>query len=161
MSEWKCTLESKWEGRLKEALKKINKLTSPIGIVVFGADCAFKDEIIRIIRYEVPDLILSPDRDWKEGMRTLGWGALIRMNGEDSTSHECRHKQVQELYDARCTHVVGVYVKTVPAWSGKDGMTTVESLRYSRQSSSLNVSPPTPDGLDFFLTVSEEEYEEG
>ncbi|MBR5389278.1 hypothetical protein IK146_01830 [Candidatus Saccharibacteria bacterium] len=159
MLDWECTLESKWEGSFRRALGKINKLPSPIGIVVFGADCAFKNKVIDMIPNEVIDLTRNPGSDWKMRIR-CGDSILICMNGDDSASHVCRHNQVQELADAKCTNVVGIYVKTDPAWAGKDGMTRERALKYSTQSTNLKNNPPTPDGLDYLITVSEKECKE-
>ena len=160
MLDWECTLESKWEGSFRRALGRINKLPSPIGIVVFGADCAFKDRVIGMIPDEVIDLTRNPGSDWKKRIR-CGDSILICMNGDNSASHECRHNQIQELIDAKCTNVIGIYVKTEPAWSGNDKIAKEDALQYSQQSRALNNNPPTPDGLDYLITVSEKECKEG
>ena len=159
MSDWECTLESKKEIGFKKALREMNELKAPIGIAVFGADCDFKQRIIEVIHREIVDSTIPiNDNDWDGGMNDVGFSQLIYLNGDDSGLHERRHKLVERLRNTTwCTHVVGIYIKTEPLHAADNNAITEEDALFNQQSQQLIDAPPTPDGLDYFITVSEKE----
>ena len=159
MPDWKCTLESRKEFGFIQALKRVDKLPSRIGIVVFGADCAFKKKIIDIIHHEVVGSAKPASKNrWDGGARNVGCSHIVYLNGNDSGKHECRHELVMRLRkDPWCEAVIGVYVKTEPLRPADDSEMTKRDKQFNRQTQRLIDAPPTPDGLDYLITVSEEE----
>ena len=87
----------------KEVIAGINWLDVPAGILLFGADSDFKDQvhekflnnIIGIVEIDVSDL---PQAD-SIGTASApnGWNTLVVLTGDDSTDHAKRHHTVEAL----------------------------------------------------------------
>lgn len=129
-------------------------------IVVIGADYEHKDNVYRALdkrllgvnTTRLPTLNelkrVSPIR---QSIAT-GHHQLILLSGRFSARHKSRHKFVNMLYDAGVKHVVLVYAKR--EYNGKMGQLALADMdQPAKQLMALAANPPTPDGIDYLITV--------
>lgn len=149
-----------------------DKMDSPIGIMLFGVDCDFKDEIMKEL-IETLDLQTNSD-DWDSDYEyaqcyvktdnhlqyRFGEGrklAMTILNSDNSSDGEIRRGFIRAIRNAGAKTVVGVYVKYVPIWLGDREITDTEPK--NEQAWVLMNNPPTPEGLDYSLVVVKEKGE--
>lgn len=160
-------MNAKWEisrvstpERILEKIKK--ELAQPVGIILFGADCDFKKEVVKTFTTEFGD-DLACDTYAGTTMRHIqqSFGAsrnyMIDLDSTDSASHDIRHQCVLNLRNLGARSVVGIYIKareiseiTVPPLSN-----AVKQSKFNNQIHAIEDSKPTSEGLDYLITVEE------
>lgn len=145
----------------KEVIAGINWLDAPAGILLFGADSDFKDQvhekflnnIIGIVEIDVSDL---PQAD-SIGTASApnGWNTLVVLAGNDSINHAIRHNTVEALRRMGAKVLIGVYVKQKPIYRESVIRPSGKSREYNSQVVALLRNPPTLDGFNQLITVSE------
>lgn len=156
---------NKWEINRVSTSERIfdkinNEMAQPVGIVIFGADCGLKDEVYMQCVERICNLATGYGGNGNMPLRAAGRAfserknVLTAMFGGASGDHQQRHQVVTALRDLGAQSVVGIYVKYEPIWLG-DGKTTDDDITNQQAWALLN-RPPTSDGLDYLLVVSEE-----
>ena len=145
----------------KEVIAGINWLDAPAGILLFGADSDFKDQvhekflnnIIGIVEIDVSDL---PQAD-SIGTASApnGWNTLVVLTGDDSTDHAKRHHTVEALKRMGAKALIGVYVKQKPIYRESVIRPSGKCRKFNNQVVALLRTPPTLDGLNQLITISE------
>lgn len=164
-------MNKKWEIRRVSTPERIfdkikEEMAQPVGVVLFGADCEFKNEVVG------------------EVAKGLVNSALFRLGGDDlpssylkmqipqrcthpyffvlgslaSSSHDVRHEWVQVIRSIGAKTVVGIYVKAKkkPIPFGKAMISVVRDKQVNQQIDAIEQSNPTADGLDYFVVIEEE-----
>lgn len=136
----------KWENSRVSTPERIfydiqNKMAQPVGVMLFGSDCRFKNEVYNECSVQLPGIATNTEEDLRStNMVSLrqplseGRSVLAVLDSEASISRECRHQVVVGLREMGAKSVVGIYAKTE------------ESL-----------ISPTADGLDDFITATRKE----
>lgn len=147
-------------GRIFDKITK--ELPQPVGIILFGADCDLKDEIYVEITKRVPGISIG--FGGKAENLTLpcakqpfskGRSVLAVLDGDASGQHKLRHQAVTELKGAGAASVVGIYARhKLPEPLPARGRLKGKTAKQTAQIKALLNDPPTPDGLDYLLTVN-------
>ncbi len=165
-------MDKKWEINRVSTPERIfdkinNEMAQPVGIVLFGADCELKDDVFKECVERIPNLA-TPGRDGSSHsvlfeMTEKGYfggrNVLIVMSDESSSNHEQRHRIAMSLRGYGLKSVVGIYAKVVDLKSDSYYMKSETRARREevrRCVAELKTNPPTADGLDYLLVVSEE-----
>lgn len=141
------------------------KMARPVGIILFGADCDFKNEVLDTMVEEMRGFARyhtnAPDtpalvRDIQEHL-----AVVVTLNSDESSSHELRHELVKLMRNAGVATVVGVYAKATetPVPFGKLSISLAPQVKINKQIAAIHESNPTADGLDYFIIVEEEKEE--
>lgn len=171
-------MSKKWEinrvstsGRIFDKIK--TEMVQPVGIVLFGADCDFKNEVVKELT-EALGLQTSSDSwesDYEHGQcyqkteahlkYRFGEGqkyAMVILNSDNSAEHEVRHGFVCAIKNAGAASVVGIYVKAteVSLPEGKKDISMIPKVQLNQHIAAIEQSNPTADGLDYLIVVSEE-----
>ena len=140
------------EGDLSELLDLLEKLPSPIGIMVFGPDQGAKNKVFSKIVSKIRNIpsysggSSNAIPSWPVATTVcVGDNAIVKMDGETSTSYGERHRLVLGMRNNGAATVIGVYVKGDPKTPKED---------VKKQIAKLEKRPPTVDGLDFLITIS-------
>lgn len=155
----------KWEIRRISTSERIfdkikEEMAQPVGIVLFGADCDFKNRVYAECVEQIPNL--ATGYGGKTGNIALrgakqplakGRSVLVVLDGDSSGRHETRHQTVIALRNLGAKTVVGIYAKLCAIWLGDRGLSDEEST--NQQAWELLNHPPTADGLDYFIVVEE------
>lgn len=149
-------MSTRWEEKrvstTEEVFAKINSLPQPVGIVVFGADCELKDDVLMECQRRVSNLA-SGYRDVISASIICGFNAgqsiMVAMDSDMSGDRKQRHRIVTTLRDFGAKSVVGIYVKYSPIWLGDKKVT--ENNIANEQAWALINRPPTADGLDAYF----------
>lgn len=133
--------------------QKINaEMVHPIGILIFGADCDFKNQVTdeftanidhNVFGFSYETSILKCKFLLKSEMNLI-----IVLNSDDSCCHLVRHSLVKSLQNFGAKTVVGVFV---------DPCGPLHESKAEAARQTLNETPPTADGLDYLIVVKEEE----
>lgn len=159
---WEISTESTFE----QIVKRIMELPQPVAIILFGADGDFKTEIFAKFVKAIPRLdygyeIRSSDptiNDTLVKTKTTfdnDRNVIVLIDGESSCNHRERHQAITTLRKYRAKSVVGIYVRTKPK-PIRPLLSSIETLHSNNHSNLLRQKPPTAEGLDFLITVSEE-----
>ena len=155
------TIKSIWEIRRVSTPERIfQKITTeiprPLGILVVGTEGSFKEEIahqladqINAVRLYVSRTSTHHDNAYRAAF-TDGHNVLTMLTAHISAAHSERHRQVKAMYDAGAKSVIVVYVKGKFAYSHED------SYRVHR---AVTSDPPTAEGVDYLITIREDEDE--
>lgn len=160
-------MNKKWEIREvctpEQTFEKINtKMAQPVGIVLFGADCDFKNEVVD----ELLDNFTSvncwfnqpPDTSTLAKAFSDFKTVMVIMEAERSAMHPFRHELVKLMRNLGAKTVVGIYAKCkmqLPLFL--QGCFNRETVSLATQIKAIEQSNPTADGLDYFIVVEEEE----
>ena len=143
--------------RIFEKIK--TELAQPVGVVLFGADCDFKNEVKNMMKSELRGLI----RCYANAPNTAALvkafkkhsAVAVVLNTEESSSHELRHELVKVMQNAGAVSVVGIYAKA-EKYSPKALVRIPGAAAKNRQIAEIEQSNPTVDGLDYLIVVHEE-----
>ncbi len=131
----------------ERCLQKISdELPRPIGIMIFGADRELKDKIEKLCIKRVPYLIGGEADQQDCGIVIRGEkrqlpsdrNMVVILDETSSCDHSLRHQIVTNLRKIGAESVVGIYAKS---------------------SNSELTTPPTADGLEALITVTNIEEE--
>lgn len=155
-------MDKKWEINRVSTPERIfdkinNEMAQPVGIILFGADCELKDDVLMECQRRV--LNLAPGYGDVVSASIFcqldaGRNIMIVMDGNMSGDHKQRHRIVTALRDHGAKTIVGIFAKYQPIWLGDKR--TAEEDSTNEQAWALINRPPTADGLDYLLVVSEE-----
>lgn len=158
-------MNKKWEIRKVSTPEQIfdkikEEMTQPVGIILFGADCDFKNEVLDTIvdglrgfaRYYTK----TPDAATLARNIKNHPAVVVMLNANESSTHGLRHELVKAMRNAGAEAVVGIYAKVgkVPI---RPLMSNPEKVEYNKQITAIEQSNPNADGLDYFITIEEEE----
>lgn len=163
-------MDKKWEIRQVSTSERIfdkikEEMARPVGIVLFGADCEFKNEVreaflARFGRGLVWDYYRSTTTARIETVFRIGDSFIIMLDSNESADHNVRHRLVQNLRNLGAKTVIGVYAKVkYPRKIPTSGLSLEARQRRLAQAKCINTlkhNPPTADGLDYFIVVEEE-----
>lgn len=133
--------------------QKINaEMVHPIGILIFGADCDFKNQVTDEFTANIDHNVLG----FSYGTSILKCKFLLKsemnliivLDSDDSCCHLVRHSLVKTLKDLGAKTMVGVFV---------DPCGSLHEPKAEAARQTLNETPPTADGLDYLIVVKEEE----
>lgn len=155
-------MDSKWEEirvsmpeQIFDAIKA--EMAWPIGIMVFGADCDLKSEVLDVIMRELQSLARYytsvPDTATLVGAVRRHSAVVVVMNAEESAMHGLRHELVKVMRNAGAVSVVGIYVKADKV-SVRPLMSNPEKAELNKQVTAIERSNPTADGLDRMIVVT-------
>lgn len=146
------------------------KMAQPVGIVLFGADCDFKNEVVEEL-IKAFDLRTGSDSwgfDYEYGQcypktedhlkYRFGEGrkvAMVILNSDNSADREVRHGFIRTINNAGGQSVVGIYVEARKA-SIRPLISNFEYVEFNKQIAAIERSNPTADDLDYLITVNEE-----
>lgn len=144
----------------KEIIAEINSIKEPVGIILFGADSEFKRQVLKKfadnlskfteIGYAGPDSIKL-----ENGLYcVIGKNVLTSLSGDYSANHAERHKAVETIKRIGTKKVIGVYVKQKLIELNLQPMPDYVK-RFNWQVDALAKNPPTIDGLNNLIIVSE------
>ena len=158
-------MNKKWEIRRVSTPERIfnkikEEMAQPVGIVLFGADCEFKNEVIeaflaRFGRGLVWDYYRSTTTARIEAVFRIGESFIIMLDSNESADHNVRHRLVQNLRNLGAKTAVGIYVKATKE-PIRPLMSSLEKVEFNKQITAIEQSNPTADGLDYFIVVEEE-----
>lgn len=158
-------MNKKWEIREvctpEQTFEKINtKMAQPVGIVLFGADCDFKNEVLDAmvdgLRGFARYYTKAPDTATLVRAIKDHLAVVVVLNSDESSTHELRHELVKVMRNAGAKTVVGIYAKVdqVPI---SPLISSLEKVEFNKRITAIEQSNPTADGLDYFIVVEEEE----
>ena len=144
-------------------LRKIKEeMARPVGIVIFGADCEFKNEVLDVMVEELRGLeryyTKAPDTATLARAIKDHSVVVVMLDSSESGMHSLRHELVGVMRNAGAKTVVGVYVKAKkkPIPFGKAMVPAAKDKQVNHQIDTIEQSNPTADGLDYFIVVEEE-----
>lgn len=134
---------------------KIEKEGSlPVGIVLFGADCGRKKDIVRDFSARIKNLPCCRSANGSEMLFRNGFNCLVEMSGNDSGDHNRRHWEVTTLRNAGAKTVIGIYVKMRPIVRYAESANRMLP-KLNEQIARLSKEPPTAEGLDYLIVIDE------
>ena len=141
-------------GRIK------TEYSQPVGIIVFGVDCDFKQEVVEeaekwlagLYCYRgVPSKAILMDAFKRNHYPSVA----VILNTEDSCSVQLRHQIVEMMQEAGAMSTVGIYAKVVPTMRTVNQM--CQTIKDDECAWKLLNSPPTMDSvLTRLITVTNE-----
>ena len=147
-------MNPRWEIKRVSTSERIldkikTEMAQPVGIMICGADCEFKNEVVNEIECGLPGLV---SYDNTISALTLA-GAVqdcsmvaVILTTDESALHILRHGTVKVMRNAGAKSVVGIYVKSNCIMN--------QSLR--EQVEAIERTNPTADGLDYLVVITEE-----
>lgn len=147
---------------LSTSSKRIKKMVQPVGIVLFGADCGFKNEVLDVmvdgLRGFARYYTKAPDTATMVRAIKDHLAVVVMLNSDESSTHGLRHELVKVMRNAGAKTVVGIYAKAraPQPLPGRGFMTRSDLKRIQKTVEKLEKNPPTADGLDYFIVVEEE-----
>lgn len=170
-------MNEKWEIRRVSTSERIfdkikTEVSLPVGIMLFGADCEFKNKIINelICKFDLVDQgCIDPwDLDYEHSdcflktrdhlLYRFEAGKLFNLvilDSDSSADHEIRHGFVKAMQDAGAKTLVGIYTK-VNKEPIRPLMSSLEKVELNKQITAIEQSNPSADGLDYLIVVEEE-----
>lgn len=145
---WKIERPSTQEAVLHKIMFEIPQ---PVGIVVFGPDCPLKQETVDSMLEKARQVTEDDKVDPHDMMRyRFGrQGNIVSvMKNDASAMHGDRHEVISRLRQAGMKSVVGMHIHTNVELAEPDAEATRKQLL---------VNPPTADGIDYLVTVPDEE----
>ncbi len=161
--------QNQWEIQRVSTSQRIFKkvrteMSQPVGIMLFGADLSFKESILEELKQGLPEAKLFSGAPSTHEMVELIHGysiSIFTLSAMESADHELRHECVKVMRRIGARTVVGIYAKAelprkIPR---RDLSDAVKQQRWHNERciSALRQQPPTPDGLDYLIVVSEKE----
>ena len=147
----------------KEIFAEINWLRAPVGIILFGADSEFKEQVRKKFSSNVVGLteigyatVSASEGDSTNAPYILrAWNNLITLPGDYSADHTRRHEAVEYLSKAGAKVLIGVYVKHKPICEDTTTHPVKAISKFNKQVNALLKNPPTVDGLNHLIVISE------
>ena len=147
----------------KEIFAEINWLRAPVGIILFGADSEFKEQVRKKFSGNVVGLteigytaVSASEGDSANTPYILrAWNNLITLSGDYSADHTRRHEAVEYLRTAGAKVLIGVYVKHKPICEDTTTHPVEAISKFNKQVNALLKNPPTVDGLNHLIVISE------
>lgn len=162
MCKWEINKVSTPE-RIFDKIKE--EMAQPVGIVIFGADCEFKNEVYETMMKELQGLARyytkRPDiATLTKAVETYS-AVVVMLGSDDSSQRELRHTLVNVMRNAGAKTVIGIYAKAKkkPIPFGKAMISVAKDKQVNQQIDAIEQSNPTADGLDYFIVVEEEKEE--
>jgi len=157
-------MDKKWEINRVSTPERIfdkikTEMAQPVGIVFFGADCDFKNEVLDAMVEELRgfDCYYTEAPDTAALMKAIQVhsAVAVTLNSEESSMHSLRQELVKAMRNAGAKTVVGVYAKSekIPI---RSLTSSLEDAKFNRQVAAIKRSNPTADGLDYFVVVGKE-----
>lgn len=152
--EWNITRVSKVEAIFNKFMTRVNQ---PLGVVVVGIDGVPKErattEIMRqmgdFARFyaQIPELDTLKDA-FADGLHA----AVVVLDSKQSADHQARHELVKllEAAGAKTTVMFFIDAKKIPVASSQ---LTPEAAEYNKQVVSMMKHRPTPEGVDYLVTI--------
>lgn len=116
-------MSKKWEIKEVSTPERIfskikEEMAQPVGIVLFGADCDFKNEVENEVcrqlqgfaRYYNYRSIISDNAKLKRAVEKFS-SVVIILDTEQSASDDCRRTLVTKLRESGAQQVIGIFVK--------------------------------------------------
>lgn len=133
--------------------QKINaEMVHPIGILIFGADCDFKnqvtDEFTANIDHNVLGFSYETSVSKCEFLLKSEMNLIMVLDSDDSCCHLVRHSLAKSLQDRGAKAVIGVFA---------DPCGSLHEPRAEAARQTLTETPPTADGLNYLIVVKEKE----
>lgn len=150
---------------LEEIMAAIQRLPHPVGIMLIGADCSVKHEVLE----EILDQLDSSEWDFgsygesnSDRLKNVlgnGRSLVLTLNSRESASRGHRHQCVGYLRHCGAARVVGAYVELNQLdWSEDDQQraqsNAVAKTVFDEAVDSLRQLPPNQDGLDMLITAT-------
>jgi hypothetical protein len=146
----------------EQVFRKINRLRKPTCIVVFGADGGHKDTVFEVFCKQFGEAIHIYDigsNPIDEAMYDLlkrivdnRQDIVIKLPGHISCESRERHAFIKRIQETGVASIVGIYAK----------ITLQHHLRVepgdiatANQAGFLSAVPPTPEDLDYLVTVND------
>ncbi len=160
-------MAKKWEIRRVSTPERIfnkikEEMAQPVGIILFGADCDFKNEVIEEMIKSLPGLAFIPAPTSMKAMQNYNCNVVtVMLSSKESADHGIRHELVKTMRNAGAKTVVGIYAKAKkkPIPFGKAMISVARDKQLNQQIAAIEQSHPTADGLDYFIVVEEEKEE--
>lgn len=149
--------------RIFEKVK--TEMAQPVGIILFGADCDYKNEVLDTMVEEMRGFARyysnAPDTPTLVRAIQKYPAVVTTLSFDESSSHELRHELVKLMRNAGAATIVGVYAKAAetPTPFGKLSISLAPQVKINKQIAAIQESNPTADGLDYFIVVEEEKEE--
>ena len=133
--------------------------THPVGIVLFGADSDFKDNVVCLcldsIKHNYPlfncnyiPLVLSPDPLLE------GASAIVLVLPGDQSDYSERRRAISVLRKFGLKTIIGIYAemarKPPRLFSG-----SIKDIWINKQIDEITYTPPSMDGFDYLVSVNE------
>lgn len=130
----------------EEIAEILQNFPAPIGIIIFGADGEFNNEVIKAVSKSLGHInfclfsggvpcVFYLQRDFKNA-----YVVVVAMTPEESVLHTMRHNLVNTMREAGAESVIGIYAQT------KKSRPLVELME---------ANPPTADGLERLIAIPE------
>lgn len=158
-------MKKRWEIRRVSTPERIFKkiqaeMAQPVGIILFGADCNFKQETIDEIVSQLLNqsqrfgcyFNQAPDMGRLKDAFHNFKSVLVVLDSEASASHSSRHDLVEGMRRAGAKTIVGIYVK-MPKYSPKALARIPTAFNTNNQIDAIERSHPTADGLGYFIVI--------
>lgn len=152
-------------GTIEAELANIAQLPPPVSIILFGADCEFKNKVLRRLEQGCSEAKIFYGAPSTHEIIELIRGfpiSIFVLSSMESSDHELRHECVKVMHNIGAKVVIGVHAKAKPPqpFSGH-GFTGRPDLQLMKTTiKKLEQNPPTVDGLNRLLTINER-WEEG
>lgn len=133
--------------------------THPVGIVLFGADSDFKDNVVNCcldsIKHNYPlfncnyiPLVLSPDPLLEDA------SAIVLVLPGDRSDYSERRRAISALKKFGLKTIIGIYAemarKPPRLFSG-----SIKDIWTNKQIDEITYTPPSMDGFDYLVSVNE------
>ncbi len=139
----------------KEIFAEINSIREPVGIILFGADSKFKQEVLKRFSENLYSFAETASPELLNGLYLImGKNILTTLSGDYSANHDKRHGAVEALKRIGAKKIIGIYVKQKPINLSLQPMPDYVA-RFNWQVDMLTKNPPTVDGLNSLVIVSE------
>lgn len=156
MKKWEINRVSTPE-RIFEKIKE--EMARPVGIILFGADCNFKNEAVKDLQIGLSDAAKTfygaPSTHEMVELVHSSAVSLFVLNSMESTDRELRHECIKVMRRTGVKTVVGVYVKVKKPWPllGRNfiGRPDLQLLKTTVRK--LLQNPPTADEVDYLIIV--------
>lgn len=147
--QWKINGQISTPEHIFDTFKK--EMAQPIGIMLFGADCDFKNEAIEEVQKGLANAVIpfhgSPITHEMVELLHNSPISLFVLSSMESSDHELRHEAVRVMRRIGAKTIVGIYAKATA--------TNVDSKLARNTVKELHRYPPTADGLDYFIEIEE------
>lgn len=157
-------MNKKWEIRRVSTSERIfnkikEEIAQPVGIVLFGADCDFKNEVLDTMVEELQGFARyytkAPDTVTLVRAIKDHLAVVVMLSSDESSTHGLRHELVKVMRNAGAETVVGIYAKASKE-PIRPLVSSLERVEFNKQVTAVEQSNPTADGLDYFIVVEEE-----
>ena len=160
-------MNQKWEIHRVSTSERIfdkinNEMAQPVGVVLFGADCEFKNEVQEDMMNALGGFAYhyTGIPNTATIVRALDERALtVTLNSYESAMHNLRHELVEVMRNAGAKTIVGIYAKAekISIPMGKAMVFVCRDKQINEQIDAIEQSNPTTDEFDYFIVAEEKE----